>query len=141
MESVENVNSEINSMQVQLAEARNRTEEAEARSEKLVRRVNELEHQVSTRATELAKALGETESSEKLRATIEEMSLREAGLNAELTDASDNLSKIRQQTEDGERRLRVLQEQVSATRERYACLLYTSPSPRDSDQSRMPSSA
>ena len=48
------------------------------------------------------------------------MSLREAGLNAELTDASDNLSKIRQQTEDGERRLRVLQEQVSATRERYA---------------------
>lgn len=120
METVENVNSEINSMQVQLAEARNRTEEAEARSEKLVRRVNELEHQVSTRATELAKALGETESSEKLRATIEEMSLREAGLNAELTDASDNLSKIRQQTEDGERRLRVLQEQVSATRERYA---------------------
>ena len=66
MESVENVNSEINSMQVQLAEARNRTEEAEARSEKLVRRVNELEHQVSVRATELAKALGETESSENL---------------------------------------------------------------------------
>ena len=120
MESVENVNSEINSMQVQLAEARNRTEEAESRAEKLVKRVNELEHQVSVRATELAKALGETESSEKLRQSIEEMSLKEAGLNAELSDASEKLSSIRQQTDDDERRLRVLQEQVSATRERHA---------------------
>jgi len=120
MESVENVNSEINSMQVQLAEARNRTEEAESRAEKLVKRVNELEHQVSVRATELAKALGETESSEKLRQSIEEMSLKEAGLNAELSDASDKLSSIRQQTDDDERRLRVLQEQVAATRERHA---------------------
>ncbi len=120
MESVENVNSEINSMQVQLAEARNRTEEAESRAEKLVKRVNELEHQVSVRATELAKALGETESSEKLRQSIEEMSLKEAGLNAELSDASEKLSTIRQQTDDDERRLRVLQEQVAATRERHA---------------------
>ena len=120
MESVENVNSEINSMQVQLAEARNRSEDAESRAEKLVKRVNELEHQVSVRATELAKALGETESSEKLRQSIEEMALKEAGLNAELNDASDKLSTIRQQTEDDERRLRVLQEQVAATRERHA---------------------
>jgi hypothetical protein len=120
MESVENVNSEINSMQVQLAEARNRTDEAESRAEKLVKRVNELEHQVSVRATELAKALGETESSEKLRQSIEEMSLKEAGLNAELSGASEKLSSIRQQTDDDERRLRVLQEQVAATRERHA---------------------
>tara|TARA_B100001540_G_scaffold74350_1_gene67128 strand:+ start:339 stop:3482 length:3144 start_codon:yes stop_codon:yes gene_type:complete len=120
MESVENVNSEINSMQVQLAEARNRSEDAESRAEKLVKRVNELEHQVSVRATELAKALGETESSEKLRQSIEEMALKEAGLNADLTDASEKLSTIRQQTEDDDRRLRVLQEQVAATRERHA---------------------
>ena len=120
MESVENVNSEINSMQVQLAEARNRTEDAETRAEKLVKRVNELEHQVSVRATELAKALGETESSEKLRQSIEEMALKEAGLNAELSNASEKLATIRQQTEDDERRLRVLQEQVAATRERHA---------------------
>ena len=120
MESVENVNSEINSMQVQLAEARNRSEDAESRAEKLVKRVNELEHQVSVRATELAKALGETESGEKLRQSIEEMALKEAGLNADLNDASEKLSTIRQQTEDDERRLRVLQEQVAATRERHA---------------------
>ena len=120
VESVENVNSEINSMQVELAEARNRTDEAETRAGKLVKRVNELEHQVSVRATELAKALGETESSEQLRQSIEDMSLKEAGLNAELSSASEKLGSIRQQTEDDERRLRVLQEQVSASRERHA---------------------
>ena len=120
VESVENVNFEINSMQVELAEARNRTDEAETRADKLVKRVNELEHQVSVRATELAKALGETESSEKLRQSIEDMSLKEAGLNAELSSASEKLGSIRQQTEDDERRLRVLQEQVAASRERHA---------------------
>jgi myosin heavy subunit len=120
VESVENVNFEINSMQVELAEARNRSDEAETRADKLVKRVNELEHQVSVRATELAKALGETESSEKLRQSIEDMSLKEAGLNAELSSASEKLGSIRQQTEDDERRLRVLQEQVAASRERHA---------------------
>ena len=120
VESVESVNSEINTMQVELAEARNRTDEAETRADKLVKRVNELEHQVSVRATELAKALGETESSDKLRQSIEDMSLKEAELNAELSSASEKLGSIRQQTEDDERRLRVLQEQVAASRERHA---------------------
>ena len=34
-----------------------------------------------------------------------------------------------------------LAEQIPETVERYICLLYTSPSPRDKRQSRMPSSA
>ena len=119
-EKVENINSEINSMQIELAEARNRCEDAELRAERLVKRVNELEHQISERASELAKALGESGSSEQLRQSIEELSLKEAELNAELNSSSENLSKVRQQLEDDERRLRVLQEQVSATRERYA---------------------
>ena len=38
VESVESVNSEINTMQVELAEARNRTDEAETRADKLVKR-------------------------------------------------------------------------------------------------------
>ena len=119
-EKVENVNSEINSMQIEMAEARNRCEEAEQRAERLVKRVNELEHQISERASELAKALGESGSSEQLRQSIEEMSLKEAELNAELNSHSENLSTVRQQLEDDDRRLRVLQEQVSVTRERYA---------------------
>ncbi len=120
VEKVENVNSEINSMQIELAEARNRCEDAEHRAERLVKRVNELEHQISERAAELAKALGESSSSEKLRQSIEELALREAELNAELNSSSETLSTVRQQLEDDERRLRVLQEQVSVTRERYA---------------------
>jgi predicted regulator of Ras-like GTPase activity (Roadblock/LC7/MglB family) len=120
VEKVENVNSEINSMQIELAEARNRCEDAELRAERLVKRVNALEHQISERAAELAKALGESGSSEQLRQSIEELALKEAGLNAELNSASENLSTIRQQLEDDERRLRVLQEQVSVTRERHA---------------------
>ena len=119
-EKVEDINSEINSMQIELAEARNRCEDAEQRAERLVKRVNELEHQISERASELAKALGESGSSEQLRQSIEELALKEAELNAELNSSSENLSKVRQQLEDDERRLRVLQEQVSATRERYA---------------------
>jgi predicted regulator of Ras-like GTPase activity (Roadblock/LC7/MglB family) len=119
-EKVENVNSEINSMQIEMAEARNRCEDAEQRAERLVKRVNELEHQISERAAELAKALGESGSSEQLRQSIEEMALKEAELNSELNSHSENLSTVRQQLEDDERRLRVLQEQVSVTRERYA---------------------
>jgi len=119
-EKVETVNSEINSMQIEMAEARNRCEEAEQRAERLVKRVNELEHQISERASELAKALGESGSSEQLRQSIEEMALKEAELNAELNSHSENLSTVRQQLEDDDRRLRVLQEQVSVTRERYA---------------------
>jgi len=119
-EKVENVNSEINSMQIEMAEARNRCDEAELRAERLVKRVNELEHQISERASELAKALGESGSSEQLRQSIEEMALKEAELNSELNSHSENLSTVRQQLEDDERRLRVLQEQVSVTRERYA---------------------
>jgi len=119
-EKVENVNSEINSMQIEMAEARNRCEDAEQRAERLVKRVNELEHQISERASELAKALGESGSSEQLRQSIEEMALKEAELNAELNSYSEKLSTVRQQLEDDDRRLRVLQEQVSVTRERYA---------------------
>ena len=55
-----------------------------------------------------------------MRSAIEELSLKEAELNAEMTAASEKLATIRQQTEDDDRRLRVLQEQVSATRERHA---------------------
>ena len=48
------------------------------------------------------------------------MALKEAELNAELNSYSEKLSTVRQQLEDDDRRLRVLQEQVSVTRERYA---------------------
>ncbi len=118
--SLEEAHSQFSTMQIELAQAKALTEQAENRAERLVRRVNELEHQVSVRAAELAKALGDASSSESLRTAIEDMSLKEAELNAELDTHSQQLATIRQQTEDDERRLQVLQEQVAATRERHA---------------------
>ena len=116
---IEKNNSNLDKMQLDLAESRAISEQAENRAERLVKRVNELEHQVSVRASELAKALGDATSSEALRSAIEELALKEAQLNADLLVGSDRLSTIRQQADDDERRLRVLQEQVEATRERH----------------------
>ena len=118
--SLEEAHSQYSTMQIELAQAKALTEQAENRAERLVRRVNELEHQVSVRAAELAKALGDASSSESLRTAIQDMSLKEAALNAELNTHSQQLATIRQQIEDDERRLQVLQEQVAATRERHA---------------------
>lgn len=118
--ALEDANSQLNTMQLDLAQARSQSEEAEARAERLMRRVNELEHQVSERAAELAKALGDAESSVELHAMIESLSLKEAELQANLNSGSERLNTIRQQSEDEERRLRVLTEQVNTTRERHA---------------------
>ena len=116
---IEKNNSTLDKMQLDLSESRAMSEQAENRAERLVKRVNELEHQVSVRATELAKALGDATSSEVLRSAIEELALKESQLNADLAVGSERLSTIRQQADDDERRLRVLQEQVEATRERH----------------------
>ena len=118
--ALESANSSLNSMQVDLAQAVSKSEDAESRALRLVKRVNELEHQVSERASQLAKALGDSKSSEALRDAIQDMALKEAELNSSLDEGSERLSTIRQQSDDDERRLRVLQEQVETTRERHA---------------------
>ena len=118
--ALEDAHAQLNSMQVDLAQARSQSEEAESRAERLVRRVNELEHQVSERAAELAKAIGDSESSEALYEMIESLSLKEAELQSSLSEGSERLTTIRQQRDDEERRLRVLTEQVNTTRERHA---------------------
>ena len=118
--ALEEANAQLNTMQVDLAQARSQSEEASARAERLMRRVNELEHQVSERAAELAKAIGDAASSEELQTMIESLALKEAELQANLTEGSDRLTTIRQQSDDEERRLRVLTEQVNTTRERHA---------------------
>ena len=118
--ALEGAHAQLNTMQVDLAQARSQWEEAEARAERLVRRVNELEHQVSERAAELAKAVGDAASSEALKEMIESLALKEAELQANLAEGSERLVTIRQQSEDEERRLRVLTEQVNTTRERHA---------------------
>ena len=51
---------------------------------------------------------------------IEELALKEAELQANLAEGSERLDTIRKQSEDEERRLRVLSEQVNTSRERHA---------------------
>ena len=118
--ALEEAHAQLNTMQVDLAQARGQSEEAEARAERLVRRVNELEHQVSERAAELAKAIGDAESRSELKEAIEALALKEAELQANLAEGSERLTTIRKQSEDEERRLRVLSEQVNTSRERHA---------------------
>ena len=115
--ALEGAHAQLNTMQVDLAQARGQTEEAESRAERLVRRVNELEHQVSERAAELAKAIGDAGSSAELKEAIESLSLKEAELQANLAEGSERLDTIRKQSDDEERRLRVLSEQVNTSRE------------------------
>lgn len=119
-EALEQAHAQMNTMQVDLAQARTVSEESSARSERLMRRVNELEHQVSERAAELAKAIGDSSSSAALHENLASMATKEAELQANLGEGSQRLTTIRQQSDDEERRLRVLTEQVSAARERHA---------------------
>ena len=118
--TIQSKNDELNRVQVTVSESRARMEQAEERADRLLRRVSELEHQLSERAAELAKTLGDTESSEALKDEMVELSHKEATTRADLESNAQNLSSIREQIELEERRLRSLEEQVTALRERQA---------------------
>ena len=119
-ETIQSKNDELNRVQVTVSESRTRMEQAEERADRLLRRVGELEHQLSERAAELAKTLGDTESSEALRDELQTLSNQEATTRADLESNAERLSSIRDQIELEERRLRSLEEQVSTLRERQA---------------------
>ena len=110
--TIQSKNDELNRVQVTVSESRARMEQAEERADRLLRRVSELEHQLSERAAELAKTLGDTESSAALKDELVELSHREATTRADLESNAQNLSSIREQIELEERRLRSLEEQV-----------------------------
>ena len=120
VETIQSKNDELNRVQVTVSESRTRMEQAEERADRLLRRVSELEHQLSERASELAKALGDTQSSEVLRNELETLSNQEATTRADMVANAERLSSIREQIELEERRLRAMEEQVSSLRERQA---------------------
>ena len=64
-------NRTIDQLQLDLSAAQANAENAESRSDRLSRRVNELEHQLSERAVELAKILGDSKASSELSSKIE----------------------------------------------------------------------
>ncbi len=94
-------------------------EEQAARSERLARRVSELEHQIKSRAEELAGALGEMESRTQLLEALEGLLSEEGRAKAELEAAEARLAEVRRLSDDDERLQRVLHEQVNAQRERH----------------------
>ena len=118
-EKIASYNRTIDQLQLDLSAAQATAENSEARSDRLSKRVNELEHQLSERAVELARILGDNKASSELSAKIEEMATKEAALSSDIDSHSATLASIRSRIEDDQRRQRMIEEQVEATRDRH----------------------
>jgi len=118
--STESVRGEIDHMQVELAEAKTAAATSTERASRLSRRVSELEHQLSQRAAELARAIGDADSAGKLAEELEDLAKKEAELKSEMEHTAEKLSTARTRVEDDERRVRMLDEQVEASRSRQS---------------------
>ena len=112
-------NSELDQIQLDLSTAQAISEAAEARADRLSKRVNELEHQLSRRAGELAKALGDSKAGAELSAKISQMASKEAALSSDIDSYSQTLASIRSRIDDDQRRNRMIEEQVESTRGRH----------------------
>ena len=112
-------NRTIDQLQLDLSAAQASSENAESRSDRLSKRVNELEHQLSERAVELARILGDSKASSELSAKIEEMASKEAALSSDIDSYSATLSSIRSRIDDDQRRQRMIEEQVEASRDKH----------------------
>mgnify|MGYP001029608452 FL=1 len=117
--SIEGLNADVDGLQARIREEEMEQTEANERSSKLSKRVTFLEHQLSERAAELAKTIGDADSSEDLRKNLEEMIEKEVSLNSELAAGAERLTTIRDQLEADERRQRLLSEQVAVMRDRH----------------------
>ncbi|MCH2348356.1 MAG: hypothetical protein MK233_00320 [Candidatus Poseidoniales archaeon] len=109
----------LDESQLRIREEQVNSEEQGARAERLARRVTELEHQVTHRAEELASAIGEMDSRQQLLEALEGLLTEEARAKSELEAAEARLVEVRRNLDDDERMQRVLNEQVSAQRERH----------------------
>ena len=112
-------NRTIDQLQLDLSATQATAENSESRSDRLSKRVNELEHQLSERAVELARILGDNKASSELSSQIEEMANKEAALSSDIDSHSATLASIRSRIEDDQRRQRMIEEQVEATRDRH----------------------
>tara|TARA_B100001094_G_scaffold88310_1_gene84494 strand:+ start:408 stop:3533 length:3126 start_codon:yes stop_codon:yes gene_type:complete len=118
-EKIASYNRTIDQLQLDLSAAQAVAENSESRSDRLSKRVNELEHQLSERAVELARILGDSKASTELSSKIEEMATKEAALSSDIDSHSATLSSIRSRIDDDQRRQRMIEEQVEATRDRH----------------------
>ena len=112
-------NRELDQLQLDLSSAQASAEASQERSDRLAKRVNELEHMLSQRAQELARAIGDSKASAELAEKLEEMASTEAALSSDIDSHSTTLASIRSRIEDDQRRQRMIEEQVEATRDRH----------------------
>jgi len=118
-DKIASYNRTIDQLQLDLSAAQATAENSESRSDRLSKRINELEHQLSERAVELARILGDNKASSELSSQIEEMATKEAALSSDIDSHSATLASIRSRIEDDQRRQRMIEEQVEATRDRH----------------------
>ncbi|MDP6325384.1 MAG: hypothetical protein QF722_00075 [Candidatus Thalassarchaeaceae archaeon] len=110
---------EIDDLSAKVRAAESETDESTSLSNRLSKRVSELEHMVEKRAEELASALGEFDSRESLLTDLRELSTEEATTKSELSAAETRLDEVRKSLDHDERLQRVLTEQVNAQRDRH----------------------
>lgn len=110
---------EIDDLQARIRAAESASDEAASLSDRLAKRVSELEHMVESRAEELASALGEMTSREALLEDLRVLAEQEAGTKSELAAAETRLDEVRRSLDHDERLQRVLTEQVGAQRDRH----------------------
>ena len=110
---------EMDDLSAKVRSAESETDEATSLSDRLSKRVSELEHMIEKRAEELASALGEFDSREALLTDLRELSTQEATTKSELGAAETRLDEVRKSLDHDERLQRVLTEQVNAQRDRH----------------------
>ncbi|MEC7704484.1 MAG: hypothetical protein VX906_04485 [Candidatus Thermoplasmatota archaeon] len=110
---------EIDDLSAKVRNTQIQNDEANSISDRLSKRISELEHMVEKRAEELASALGEFDSREELLSDLRELSNQEATIKSELSAADVRLDEVRKSLDHDERLQRVLTEQVSAQRDRH----------------------
>ena len=119
-EQLRSVGADLDQAKLMVAEAERRAEAAEARADRLVRRTSELEHQLESRAAELARTVADAGSRDALATTLGTMAEEEAKLRADLETNAERLSEVKRRLVDDERHLRLLEEQTAAAHERQA---------------------
>lgn len=117
---IEGLGHDMDRLKLDTANAIARAETAESRADRLVRRTTELEHQLESRAGELARALADSSSRGELAASIQRMAEEEATLRADLQTDSERLTEVRRRLEADERHLSMLEDQSRASHERQA---------------------
>ncbi|MDP6233982.1 MAG: hypothetical protein QF839_07385, partial [Candidatus Poseidoniaceae archaeon] len=117
---IEGLGHDVDRLKLDAANAITRAETAENRADRLVRRTTELEHQLESRAGELARALADSSSRGELAASIQRMAEEEATLRADLQTDSERLAEVRRRLEADERHLSMLEDQSRASHERQA---------------------